>query len=124
LTLSSRTYETRADADPLFTRPQVAELVGSYLGRTDAADPLASPLQGRFVGLPPTRIHVGDDEVLLDDSRRYVERAAAAGVDVRLDVWTGMFHGFVGSIGMLKAATLALDAIGTFLAIRLQDSHP
>jgi acetyl esterase/lipase len=124
LTLSGRTYETRADADPLFTRPQVAELVRSYLGPADANNPLASPLQGRVSGLPPIRIHVGDDEVLLDDSRRYVERAAAAGVEVRLDVWTGMFHGFVGSIGMLKAATLALDAIGTFLAIRLQDSHP
>jgi hypothetical protein len=31
LTLSGATYETRADADPYFTRPQVAELVGSYL---------------------------------------------------------------------------------------------
>jgi len=123
LTLSGRTYETRADADPLFTRPQVAELVRAYLGRTDAADPLASPLHGRFSGLPPVRIHVGDDELLLDDSRRYVERAAAAGVDAQLDVWMGMFHGFVGSIGTLKAARLSLDAIGTFLAIRLQDSH-
>jgi epsilon-lactone hydrolase len=120
LTLSGRTYETRADADPLFTRPQVAELVRSYLGRGDANDPLASPLQGRFSGLPPIRIHVGDDEVLLDDSQRYVERAAAAGVDARLEVWMGMHHGFVGSIGMLKAATLALDAVGTFLSERLQ----
>src|ERR1700688_1704598 len=33
LTLSGASYETRADADPLFTRPQVAELVHSYLGR-------------------------------------------------------------------------------------------
>src|SRR6266567_8501336 len=32
LTLSGATYETRADADPLFTRPQVAELVHAYLG--------------------------------------------------------------------------------------------
>jgi monoterpene epsilon-lactone hydrolase len=124
LTLSGRTYETRADADPLFTRPQVAELVRSYLGRADANDPLASPLQGHFSGLPPIRIHVGDDEVLLDDSRRYVERAAAAGVDARLDVWMGMFHGFVASIGMVKASTLALDAIGKFLSERLQTGHP
>jgi len=28
----------------------------------------------------------GDDEVLLDDSLRYVERAVAAGVDTRVDV--------------------------------------
>jgi len=120
LTLSGRTYETRAEADPLFTRPQVAELVRSYLGQGDASDPLASPLHGRLSGLPPIRIHVGDDEVLLDDSQRYVECAAAAGVDARLEVWMGMHHGFVSSIGMLKAATLALDAIGTFLTERLQ----
>ncbi len=120
LTLSGATYETRADADPLFTRPQVAELVRSYLGSADANDPLASPLQGRFSGLPPIRIHVGDDEVLLDDSRRYVERAVAAGVDARLDVWMGMPHGFVSSIGTVKASEQALDAIGMFLTERLQ----
>src|ERR1700721_1351552 len=68
LTLSGATYETRADADPLFTRPQVAELVNSYLGSADARHPLASPLHGRHAGVPPTRIHVGDDEGLLDDS--------------------------------------------------------
>ena len=79
LTLSGATYETRAEADPYFTKQQVAALVHSYLGSADPNDPLASPLQGRLFGLPPIRIHVGDDEVLLDDSRRYVERALAEG---------------------------------------------
>ena len=120
LTLSGATYETRADADPLFTRQQVAELVHSYLGSADARHPLASPLHGRHSGMPSTGIHVGDDEVLLDDSLRYVERAVAAGVDARADVWMGMPHGFPASIGRLKAAAQALDAIGAFLAERLQ----
>jgi len=120
LTLSGASYETRAEADLYFTKQQVAELVRSYLGGADANDPLASPLQGRVSGLPPIRIHVGDDEVLLDDSRRYVERAIAAGVDVRLDVWMGMPHGFPAIIGMIKASALALDAIGLFLTERLQ----
>ena len=125
LTLSGATYETRADADPLFTRPQVAELVHSYLGSADAKHPLASPLYGRFSGMPSTRIYVGDDEVLLDDSLAYVERAVAAGVDARADVWMGMPHGFPGSIGRLKAATQALDAIGAHLAERLRaHAHP
>ena len=115
LTLSGATYGTRAEADPYFTRQQVAELVRSYLGSADANAPLASPLQGRLSGLPPIRIHVGDDEVLLDDSRRYVERAIADGVDARLDVWTGMPHGFPASIGALKASAQSLDAIGMFL---------
>jgi monoterpene epsilon-lactone hydrolase len=120
LALSGATYETRADADPYFTRPQVAELVRAYLGSTDPRDPLASPVYGRLSGLPPVRIHVGDDEVLLDDSRRYVERAVAAGDDARLDVWMGMAHGFVGSVGKLKASAQALDAVGKFLAKKLE----
>ena len=120
LTLSGATYATRADADPLFTRAQVAGLVRSYLGSADARHPLASPLHGRHSGMPSTRIHVGDDEVLLDDSLRYVERAVAAGVDARADLWIGMPHGFPGSIGRLKAATEALDAMGAFLAERLR----
>jgi acetyl esterase/lipase len=53
------------------------------LGSADARHPLAAPLHGRHSGMPSTRIHVGDDEVLLDDSLRYVERAVAAGVDAR-----------------------------------------
>jgi monoterpene epsilon-lactone hydrolase len=120
LTLSGATYETRAEADPFFTRPQVAELVRSYLGSADAKHPLASPLFGQFAGMPPVRIHVGDDEVLLDDSLRYLERALAAGVDAEVDLWMGMPHGFPASIGRLKAASLSLDAVGAFLADRLR----
>ena len=121
VTLSSSTYDTRADAEHYFTKPQVAELVSSYLQTADPNNPLASPLRGRFDGLPPVRIHVGDDEVLLDDSRRYLERMVAAGGDAHLDIWMGMPHGFVTGIGRLKAAAQALDAIGRFLRPRLQD---
>ena len=57
--------------------------------------------------------------MLLDDSRRYIERAVASGVDAHLDVWQGLAHGFAGSVGKLKAATQALDSLGKFLAERL-----
>jgi len=56
---------------------------------------------------------------LLDDSRRYVERAVAAGVDAALDVWMGMPHGFVTGVGRFNAARQALSAIGAFTAERL-----
>jgi epsilon-lactone hydrolase len=93
--------------------------VRSYLGDGDPKNPLASPLHGNLAGLPPVRVHVGDDEVLLDESRRYVERAVAAGVDARLDVWMGMPHVFLGSVGNLNAASEALRDIGAFLRERL-----
>jgi monoterpene epsilon-lactone hydrolase len=119
LALAGESFQTRAEADPYFTKPQVAGLVASYLGETDPKNPLASPLYGDLSGLPPIRVHVGDDEVLLDDSRRYVERAVAAGVDAELDVWMGMPHGFVAGVREFGAARQALNAIGTFLTERL-----
>ncbi|HEY3744910.1 MAG TPA: alpha/beta hydrolase [Gemmatimonadaceae bacterium] len=115
LALTGESYETRAEADPYFTKSQAAGLVAAYLGHADPNDALASPLYGDLSGLPPIRVHVGDDEVLLDDSRRYVERAAQAGVDVELDVWMGMPHGFVTGIGQFDAARESLEAIGAFL---------
>jgi acetyl esterase/lipase len=119
LALTGETYETRADADPYFTKPQVVGLVASYLGGTDPRNRLASPLYDGLKGLPPIRVHVGDDEVLLDDSRRYVDRAVAAGVDAELDVWMGMPHGFVTGVREFDAARQALKAIGGFLTQRL-----
>ena len=119
LALTGESYETRAEADPYFTKSQAAGLVAAYLGQTDPTNPLASPLYGDLSGLPPIRVHVGDDEVLLDDSRRYVKRAVAAGVDAELDVWMGMPHGFVTGVREFDAARRSLEAIGAFLTLRL-----
>lgn len=83
------------------TRQVHFESIRGYLGDADPTDPLASPLYGDLAHLPPIRAYVGDDEVLLDDSRRYVERAVAAGVDARIDVWKGMPHGFATGVGRM-----------------------
>ena len=119
LAMTGASWQTRADADPYFVREQAEGLIGAYLDGHDSRDPAASPLYGNLAGLPPIRVHVGEDEVLLDDSVRWVERAVAAGVDAQLDVWQGMPHGFVGSIGQLEAAATALGDIGEFLSCRL-----
>jgi len=119
LALSGDSYETRTQADPYFLKSQASGLVRSYLGDADPKNPLASPLYGDLTALPPIRVHVGDDEVLLDDSLRYVRRAVEAGVDATLDVWMGMAHGFTNAVGEMHAANQALDAIGAFLRERL-----
>jgi monoterpene epsilon-lactone hydrolase len=119
LTLSGESYQTRAEADPFFTRDQAADLVNAYVRDADPKNPLASPLFGQLSRLPPLCIDVGDDEVLLDDSLRYFDRAIAGGVDAYLDVWTGMPHGFPANVGTMKAAGQALDAFAAFLVERL-----
>jgi len=120
LALTGESYDTRAEAELYFTKSQAAGLVRSYLGVTDPKHPLASPLYGDLSGLPPIRIQVGDDEVLLDDSRRYAENAVAAGVDAKVDIWMGMPHGFVTNVGGFNAATQALKASGAFLFERMR----
>src|SRR5258706_6747527 len=99
LALTGESYETRAEADPYFTKSQAAGLIASYLGHADPKDPLASPLYRDLTGLPPVRVHVGDDEVLLDDSRRYVERAVAAGRGARVGGGVGVPPGLRPGLG-------------------------
>lgn len=65
---------------------------GFYLGSADARNPMASPLYADLAGMPPMLIHVGANEVLLDDSRRLAEKARAAGVKVELKVWPVVPH--------------------------------
>jgi acetyl esterase/lipase len=117
-TLAGESWEKKAAVDMYFTRAQAAALLEAYLGEHDPADPQASPLFGDLAKLPPLRVHVGEDELLLDDSRRFVARAVVAGVDARIDVWQGMQHVFPNGVGSLDAAAKSLDAIGAFLASR------
>ena len=68
LTCSGASYRTRAEADPIVQRASVEEMARAYLGSAAPRTPLASPLFADLRGLPPLLIHVGSDEVLLDDS--------------------------------------------------------
>jgi epsilon-lactone hydrolase len=115
LTLTGSSMQTRAEADPIFTQDAFKTLADLYLQGHDPADPRASPLWATPLGLPPLRVDVGNDEILLDDAVRYAERAHAAGVDVALEIWIGMSHVFQSSVGHLVAAERSLDAIGAFL---------
>lgn len=119
LALAGDSMRTRADADPVLSRAALAGMAAEYLGGADPADWRASPLHAPLTGLPPVRIDVGDDEVLLDDARRYAEAARAAGVAVTLAIWQGMPHVFQSGIGTLRTAEVSLDAIGRFLRERL-----
>ena len=119
LGLTGASLESRAGADPIFTRSVLQALADSYARSQDRTDPRMSPLYAALDGLPPIRIDVGDDEVLLDDSVRFAARAAEAGVDVSLSIWAAMPHVFQSSLGHLQAANQSLDAIGAFLSSRL-----
>jgi acetyl esterase/lipase len=115
LALTGATIETRSDADPFLTRAALASAAHQYLGTQDPRVPTASPLYGTLGGLPPIRVDVGEDEILLDDARRYAEGVASADGQVQLHIWEGMPHVFPANVGVLQAADVALDHIASFL---------
>jgi phosphinothricin tripeptide acetyl hydrolase len=90
----------------------------AYLGATSPRTPLASPLFADLRGLPPLLIHVGSDEVLLDDAVQLAERARAAGVDASIEVYERMIHVWHWFLPMLDEAQTAVDTIGRFVRSR------
>jgi monoterpene epsilon-lactone hydrolase len=89
-----------------------------YLGSTPPDHPDASPLFGDWTGLAPMHFHVSSQEIILDDSRRAVERARLANTAVRLSVWHDLPHSFyymVDVAAVLQACRkreLGREAIG------------
>ena len=119
LALTGESMEARADADPLSTRGSLSSLARLYLVGHDPQDPLASPLYGDLVGLPPVMMHVGEDDILLDDFICYAERLEHEGGTAHLHTWAGMMHVFPSNLALLQAAKEALDNIGDFLKQQL-----
>lgn len=118
LTCATGSYETRAEADPMILPEGIRELANVYLTGADPRDPLASPNFGNLAGLPPLLIQVGDDEVLLDDSRNLAARAREAGVDVDLEVAPDMFHVWHAFYQMFTPGEEAIERMGSWLAAR------
>lgn len=120
LTASGPSYETRAASDPIHQRPMILAMARGYLGDDcDPRDPLISPLFGDLHGLPPMLIQVGNRETVLSDSTLLAEKAEAAGIHVRLQIWDRMIHVFQQFPDELPEAGEARRDIGEFLKVRL-----
>jgi acetyl esterase/lipase len=111
--------KTREHADPVVRRDMLTQMAAAYLGGKDSRTPLAAPLYADLKGLPPLLIQVGDAETLLDDSNRLAQRALAAGVPVKLEVWPEMIHVFQMFAGFLPEGQQAVEGIGQYLSQQL-----
>jgi len=89
--------------------------VGWLQTRINPSDPVISPLRGDLSRLPPVLLQASEVEMLFDDSRRYANRAQAAGSPVRLQRWNHMVHVWQIFNPELPEANQALAEIGKFL---------
>ena len=83
--------------------------------RIRPSNPVVSPLFGDLSKLPPTLVQVSESEMLLDDARRYVNKARAAGSPVQLQSWQGLLHVWQIFHPEVPEAREAFDRIGEFL---------
>jgi acetyl esterase/lipase len=115
MTGSGESYITRRDLDPILANLGGTTITKDYTGRHDLREPYISPLFADLHGLPAILIHVGDHEVLLDDARRFGEKATTAGVDIQVKVWPEMFHVFQLFVPWMPEARLAVQEIAAFI---------
>ena len=113
-------YDDNDGKDALLDREFGLRLAGMFLGDTgDPRDSLVSPLYADLGGLPPLYIQASRDEVLLDDSRSFAERARQAGLEVRLDLFPGQQHTFQMAAGRSPEADEAIRRLAEWARPKL-----
>lgn len=115
LALRGESLRAKASVDPILRPADLPFTVRCYLGASDPETPTASPLYGDLTDLPPLLVQVGTDEILLDDSRRFAERAREMGVTVQLEIWDDMIHVWQAYARFMPEARSAIVRIGEFL---------
>ena len=115
LAATGESYQSRAAADPIHQRSMIIALAKNYLGDGgDVSNPLASPLYADLNGLPPLLIQVGGGEALLSDSLALCGAAAAAGVEVTLEVVPEAVHVWQIWAGRVPESLSAVERIAEF----------
>lgn len=115
LTLSSATLQKNEKLDIILKRSILEIYAKYYIGADGADNPYISPLLADLRGLPPIHLQSGANEILLDDSVRFCEKAQLAGVDAQLLTWDDMFHDFQ-LIPLLPQSAEALQQAAEFVA--------
>lgn len=114
LTGSGPSIVELADRDPWLPAELAVRAAEAYAGQTPLDDPAVSPLYADLTGLPPVLVHVGGDEILLDDAVRFVEACRAHGVDASVGRFPGLWHIFAIFPGIPEARH-SLREIGGFI---------
>ena len=112
-------FETNAKVERLISKEMSVNMAQLYIGATSPRDPLVNPLFADFSGYPPTYIQVGGFEAIMDDALRVAERAKAAGVEVRCDVFPEMQHVFQFMAGRAPEADDAIAKLAAWVKPKL-----
>jgi epsilon-lactone hydrolase len=115
MTCKAASFDAKALTDPLLTRKSLSDMAAAYLGGANPRTPLASPNFGDLRRLPPLLIHVGSEEVLLDDAMALLDAARGQGVDATIEIWEDMIHVWHMFHPMLPQSGEAIEQLARFM---------
>lgn len=119
LNCTAASWTANADTDMLLATERLTEMAKLYVQGGDIDAPTVSPARGDYTGLAPLYIQASGHETLLDDCHDVARAAAAAGVEVRLDVFPEMQHVFQYCAGSMPEADDAVARLGAWIRDRL-----
>jgi len=121
LAATGESMTTRAQKDPWFQPADMPVVAAYYCREDELKNPLVSPVYAELSGLPPLYIQVGEDEILLSDSTRAAEKVRAAGGEVEIEIWPGMWHVFQAFLVQVPESKKAVKKIGSYVRRALQN---
>ena len=118
-TRETASHRTQFEIDPVINEGWSMQMASNYFHNSEALQQEAC-LSGRdFFGVAPMLIHVGTDEVLLDDSLMLKQSAIKSGVHVELITFPELWHVFHFSPSLFKLARKALKQAGKYIRKQL-----
>ncbi len=111
----NRSFKANEGIDPMLNKNMLEQTAALYCNKKDLSNPLVSPINSDLTGLCPMLIHVGENEVLLDDSLLLAQYAKKAGVKTTIEVFDNMFHVFQYFAKYLSIARASINKAGIFI---------
>ncbi len=121
MTRDTASHRTQLKSDPVINEGWSMQMADNYL-RDPIAKQQACLADRNYKGIAPMLIHVGTDEVLLDDSLLLKQRAIQVGVHVKLMTYPELWHVFHFSPSLFKQARQALQQAGHYIRKQLKVS--
>lgn len=112
---------TFTDDDPFEVRDPFTDLsfiqaqFQYYCQTIEIDDPMCSPIFAELNNFPPIRIDVGEAEIFTNDAIQFAENGKRAQVDVELEIWSDLWHGWYLYAPYLPEAKAVHQTIANFI---------
>jgi acetyl esterase/lipase len=121
ITDAGDTYRTLAGVEGSYRYDlHLQPAADAYADPSEQKSPYVSPVYGDYTrGFPPTLIQGGTREIFLSNFIRHYQAMDVSGVEVKLDLYEGMPHGFQNKVPESPEARRAVKKTVDFVTSRL-----